>query len=71
MYKIEGRSLTEFVDDSRIRLPRFQRREAWKKDQNFKLCISVYKEFPLGVVIINDTADAFRLTAKRHQQCHL
>lgn len=71
MYKIEGRSLTEFVDDSRIRLPRFQRREAWKKDQNFKLCISVYKEFPLGVVIINDTADASWLLDGRQRRAAL
>lgn len=71
MYKIEGRSLTEFVDDSRIKLPRFQRREAWQKGQNFKLCISVYKEFPLGVVIINDTGDASWLLDGRQRRAAL
>lgn len=53
-YVIESLKLTEFINDSNIKLPRFQRKETWKDEQNFKICISIFKEFPVGVVIINE-----------------
>lgn len=52
-YVIESIKLTEFINDANIKLPRFQRKETWKDEQNFKICISIFKEFPVGVVIIN------------------
>ncbi|MDT8718070.1 DUF262 domain-containing protein [Clostridium sp. 19966] len=36
-----------------MKLPRFQRKQTWKPTDNFKLCISVFKGYPIGVVIIN------------------
>lgn len=51
-YTIEALPIQN-LDDATIRLPRFQRKSTWKPDQNFQLCISVFKEFPLGVMIIN------------------
>ncbi len=53
-YSIETRTVTEFVTDNTIRLPRFQRKSTWKPDQNFELAISMFKEYPLGVIVIND-----------------
>lgn len=53
-YSIETRTVTEFVTDSNIRLPRFQRKSTWGPSQNFELAISMFKEYPLGVIVIND-----------------
>lgn len=53
-YNIETRSVSEFVTDSKIKLPRFQRKSIWTAKQNFELAISVFQEYPVGVVIIND-----------------
>lgn len=53
-YSIETRTVTEFVTDNTIRLPRFQRKSTWKPDQNFELAISMFKGYPLGVIVIND-----------------
>ena len=53
-YNIETRSITEFVTDSKIKLPRFQRKSTWTPKQNFELAISIFQEYPVGVVIIND-----------------
>lgn len=53
-YNIETRSISEFVTDSKIKLPRFQRKSTWTAKQNFELAISIFQEYPVGVVIIND-----------------
>lgn len=53
-YNIETRSVSEFVTDSKIKLPRFQRKSTWNAKQNFELAISIFQEYPVGVVIIND-----------------
>lgn len=52
-YSIVESSASTFVS-SRMELPRFQRKQTWGNDKNFKLCISVFKGYPLGVVIINE-----------------
>lgn len=53
MYHIKGESILTFLEDQTIRLPRFQRKQTWNNDQNFKLAISLFKDFPIGVTIIN------------------
>lgn len=53
-YNIETRSISEFVTDGKIKLPRFQRKSTWTAKQNFELAISIFQEYPVGVVIIND-----------------
>lgn len=58
-YSIVEASVKDFIDNAtNIKLPRFQRKETWTKEQNFKLCISVFKEYPVGVVIVNHNKDA-------------
>ena len=54
-YKIEPKTVKEFIDMD-TSLPRFQRKQTWKPKDNFKLCISVFKDYPVGVVIINNSA---------------
>lgn len=52
-YVIEPMTLLSFLDESNMKLPRFQRRATWTSKQNFELCISVFQEYPIGVVIVN------------------
>ena len=52
-YNISQRSVIEFINDSEIKLPRFQRKSTWKPGQGFELIISMAKEYPMGVVVIN------------------
>ncbi|MGN9163060.1 DUF262 domain-containing protein [Clostridium sulfidigenes] len=52
-YSIVENSTNSFIENRSIKLPRFQRKQTWKPTDNFKLCISVFKGYPIGVVIIN------------------
>lgn len=52
-YTIEPMSIITFVEDSKIKLPRFQRKATWDSKQNFELCISIFQDYPVGVVIVN------------------
>lgn len=54
-YYIEPKNANDFLAMN-PKLPRFQRKKTWKPDQNFKLCISIFKKYPIGVVIVNNTA---------------
>lgn len=53
MYEIRPESVKTFIDDQSIKLPRFQRKQTWDDKKNFQLCISLFKEYPLGVCILN------------------
>ena len=58
-YSIVESSVKDFIDNaSNIKLPRFQRKQTWKDVDNFKLCISVFKDYPVGVVIVNRNKEA-------------
>lgn len=52
-YIIEPMTIISFLDENKLKLPRFQRKATWNAKQNFELCISVFQEYPVGVVIIN------------------
>ena len=52
-YIIEPIPMINFLDESKLKLPRFQRKATWDKKQNFELCISVFQDYPVGVVIVN------------------
>lgn len=52
-YIIEPMPLISFLEESKLRLPRFQRKATWDKKQNFELAISVFQDYPVGVVIVN------------------
>lgn len=57
MYTIRPESIKTFIDDNSIRLPRFQRKQVWNAKKNFELCISIFKQFPMGVCILNVEVD--------------
>lgn len=46
---------TSYFFTNKIALPRFQRKATWKDIDNFKLCISVFKGYPIGVIIVNES----------------
>ena len=51
-YEISPLPLVNFIE-SRFDYPRFQRKSVWKDDQNFELMLSIFKGYPLGVVIVS------------------
>lgn len=54
MYEIRPEKVKAFIEDRDILLPRFQRKQTWKDDKNFKLCMSVFRGYPIGVTIISN-----------------
>ncbi len=60
-YDISSRSIQDFLDDN-IKLPRFQRKQTWDDKKNFALCISIFKQFPIGVCIFNTEEKGGRTT---------
>lgn len=52
MYDIGREPLKSFITNRDIKLPRFQRKLTWDEKKNFQLCISVFKEYPMGVYIV-------------------
>lgn len=53
MYEIRPETVKTFITDRTIRLPRFQRKQTWDEKKNFELCVSLFKDYPLGVTIVN------------------
>lgn len=52
-YNIVEGNASVFASNKNIKFPRFQRKQTWDETDNFKLCISVFKGYPIGVVIVN------------------
>ena len=57
MYEIRPETLKTFVTLRNIKLPRFQRKQTWDEKKNFELCISVFKQYPIGVIILSEDTD--------------
>ena len=55
-YGIDRITAADFIK-MQPKLPRFQRKQTWGDKDNFKLCISVFKQYPIGVVIVNEVDD--------------
>jgi len=53
LFQLRPESIKTFIEDKSIRLPRFQRKQTWGIDKNFKLCVSLFKDYPLGVLVID------------------
>jgi uncharacterized protein with ParB-like and HNH nuclease domain len=51
-FELRTESIKQFIEDYSIKLPRFQRKQTWDDNKNFKLCLSIFKDYPLGVVVI-------------------
>lgn len=67
-YRIEPLSITSFLDENKMKLPRFQRKATWGKKQNFELAISVFQDYPVGVVIVNKEKDVSWLLDGRQRR---
>lgn len=70
-YIIEPISILSFVTDPSIKLPRFQRKATWVKEQNFELAISIFQDYPVGVVIVNKEKDESWLLDGRQRRSAL
>ncbi len=51
-FELRTEPIKQFIEDYSIKLPRFQRKQTWNDEKNFKLCLSIFKDYPLGVVVI-------------------
>jgi len=67
-YDLNTESINSFVDDSQIELPRFQRKLTWNDKDNFKLCLSVFKGYPLGVIVLSKDEDVKYLLDGRQRR---
>jgi hypothetical protein len=52
LYEIRPEPAKAFAEDASITLPRFQRRVTWKPKQRFELTLSLFKGYPLGMVVV-------------------
>jgi len=55
-YEYSPSTAKAFALDDRIHLPRFQRKITWDASRDFVLAVSVFKGYPLGVVVLNETS---------------
>ena len=53
-YKISSKSLYSFINEGIYKLPRFQRKDTWRDQQYFELCLSIFQDYPIGSVIVNN-----------------
>lgn len=61
MYTLRPLSAMEFASDPDIRFPRFQRKSTWSNKQRFNLTLSVFHDYPLGMVVVrNQSGDVGR-----------
>lgn len=69
-YKISSKSLYSFINEGIYKLPRFQRKDTWKDDQYFELCLSVFQDYPIGSVIVNnDGRSLWLLDGRQRRTC--
>ncbi len=52
MYTSDHQYASQIIVDSSIQLPRFQRKKSWDEKTRFKLCISLFKEYPMGTIVL-------------------
>ena len=61
MYELRPESIKTFVEDGTIRLPRFQRKPTWGPRKAFNLALSLFRGYPLGLVVIKRETDGSRV----------
>ena len=72
-YEFSPLPLSNFLDRKFV-FPRFQRRSVWNNRQNFELLLSLFKGYPLGVVIVSseeigDSKHNFLLDGRQRRTC--
>lgn len=53
MYTIAPKTLKEYIEDTSVKLPRFQRKATWNEKKRFELALSIFKNYPLGASILS------------------
>lgn len=71
LFNIEPLTLSVFITDQKLKLPRYQRKDTWKSNQSFDLCISVFQGYPVGVCIVNRFSDVSWLLDGRQRRTAL
>src|SRR4051794_22861486 len=56
-YEIETETGLEYARNPHIDVPPFQRREKWNAADRFKLCLSLFKGYPVGIVVLSAAPD--------------
>lgn len=62
MYNSTSPSVKTLVLDNQIRLPRFQRKKTWNNNKRFELCVSLFKEYPLGTIVLKKDENNGKIT---------
>lgn len=66
-YSIVESKAQAFINED-LKLPRYQRKQTWGAEDNFKLCVSIFKGYPIGVVIINyNNGEGFLLDGRQRK----
>lgn len=66
MYELRPESIKTFIEDTTIGLPRFQRKPTWGSIKDFDLSLSLFRGYPLGMVVIKrDESDEQGATTSR------
>lgn len=69
-YKISSKSLYSFINEGIYKLPRFQRKDTWRDQQYFELCLSIFQDYPIGSVIVNnDNKSLWLLDGRQRRTC--
>jgi len=57
MFDITSRTLKSALSDFPVDFPRYQRNKAWDGEDRFKLCISVFKRYPIGSIVVKNIGE--------------
>jgi hypothetical protein len=67
-YDLNTESIHSFVEDGQIKLPRFQRKLTWSDEDKFELCLSVFKGYPIGVIVLSEEgSDKYLLDGRQRR----
>jgi len=54
MYSPATPNVDSIIHNTNIKLPRFQRKKTWEDKRRFELCISLFKGYPLGTIVLKE-----------------
>ena len=57
MFEQKTVDAAKIANDNLLKLPRFQRKKSWNNSKRFELCLSLFKEYPLGTIVIQKDLD--------------
>lgn len=54
MYVPSTPTVDSIINNTQIKLPRFQRKVTWDNKRRFELCVSLFKGYPLGTIVLKE-----------------